>query len=938
MAVLLTTIFAVVIPLCAQELPEAVVAIRIEGDETIPKDAILAKITTQPGRQITNRQIREDKRNLMSTRWFYNVNERFEQTADGVVLIFTVHERPIVRRVEYRGVKQLKLKELASWTNLKKGSPFDHMANRDAVHRIEQEYKERGFNHVKVTLITGADPSDRDVIFRINEGPKVRVQHREFRFTGQRPAGDITSQLTSLFSGRESQDGTVGLSPSAGRLKTKLQTKEAMFGFFGGLFKPETIQQDIASLKQYYRSLGFFDIEVEAKPLYSRDRSSVKILYTINEGIPFRIRNITLNGNNVVSDKQLRQKAQLRAGQYFNSLPLSKDVQHMLEQYGNRGHYFASVVPVPQFTEKAGELDLVFEIDEDRPRYVRKINPRLQGDHPHTMEVVPLNQFQMEPGDLANPKLINRGRSRINGSGLFEGVQVEVIPVDPNQTMSASMSRTIRGQTGAGYTPAWTQLFDVSKPISTTTGTPGGHVYPSPTKAPQQQKTKRPQTSVPAKQQQVTFLHNPDMPSVVRYQTTPPTTMFYRPQKSLLVSSFPNAVNEDVVVRGQSPDGFYAPPEPGRGNAMLEGSPYNNQFEALPPGWVDINIDAAEGRTGRLMFGAGVNSDAGIVGSFVWDERNFNLFAPPRTFADVIEGRAWRGGGQRFRAEAAPGDQVSRYALSWTDPYFLYTDYSLSLSAFYFNRFYPDWDETRLGGRVALGKQLTPEWSINGALRLEDVEITRVSVPTPPSLAKTVGKNFLSTFRTSVAHDTRDSALMPGEGHFLDLAYEQAFGDFNYPRLDAEMRQYVTMHQRPDGSGRQVLTFAGNIGWSGDSTPIFEKYYAGGFQSFRGFAFRGVTPRVGTVAVGGNWQMLGTVEYRMPVTADDMINVVAFSDFGTVERDVSVDDFRVTVGVGLRVVVPAMGPVPLAFDFGFPIKSSPFDDERIFSFYVGINR
>ncbi len=925
-AVLLTTIFAVVIPLCAQELPEAVVAIRIEGDETIPKDAILAKITTQPGRQITNRQIREDKRNLMSTRWFYNVNERFEQTADGVVLIFTVHERPIVRRVEYRG------------TNLKKGSPFDHMANRDAVHRIEQEYKERGFNHVKVTLITGADPSDRDVIFRINEGPKVRVQHREFRFTGQRPAGDITSQLTSLFSGRESQDGTVGLSPSAGRLKTKLQTKEAMFGFFGGLFKPETIQQDIASLKQYYRSLGFFDIEVEAKPLYSRDRSSVKILYTINEGIPFRIRNITLNGNNVVSDKQLRQKAQLRAGQYFNSLPLSKDVQHMLEQYGNRGHYFASVVPVPQFTEKAGELDLVFEIDEDRPRYVRKINPRLQGDHPHTMEVVPLNQFQMEPGDLANPKLINRGRSRINGSGLFEGVQVEVIPVDPNQTMSASMSRTIRGQTGAGYTPAWTQLFDVSKPISTTTGTPGGHVYPSPTKAPQQQKTKRPQTSVPAKQQQVTFLHNPDMPSVVRYQTTPPTTMFYRPQKSLLVSSFPNAVNEDVVVRGQSPDGFYAPPEPGRGNAMLEGSPYNNQFEALPPGWVDINIDAAEGRTGRLMFGAGVNSDAGIVGSFVWDERNFNLFAPPRTFADVIEGRAWRGGGQRFRAEAAPGDQVSRYALSWTDPYFLYTDYSLSLSAFYFNRFYPDWDETRLGGRVALGKQLTPEWSINGALRLEDVEITRVSVPTPPSLAKTVGKNFLSTFRTSVAHDTRDSALMPGEGHFLDLAYEQAFGDFNYPRLDAEMRQYVTMHQRPDGSGRQVLTFAGNIGWSGDSTPIFEKYYAGGFQSFRGFAFRGVTPRVGTVAVGGNWQMLGTVEYRMPVTADDMINVVAFSDFGTVERDVSVDDFRVTVGVGLRVVVPAMGPVPLAFDFGFPIKSSPFDDERIFSFYVGINR
>ena len=114
------------------------------------------------------------------------------------------------------------------------------------------------------------------------------------------------------------------------------------------------------------------------------------------------------------------------------------------------------------------------------------------------------------------------------------------------------------------------------------------------------------------------------------------------------------------------------------------------------------------------MIGAGVNSDAGIVGSFVWDERNFDLFRPPATFADIIEGKAWRGGGQRFRLEAAPGDQVSRYAISWTDPYFMYSDYSLGLSGFYFNRFYPDWDETRVGGRITLGKQLTPEWSISG--------------------------------------------------------------------------------------------------------------------------------------------------------------------------------------------------------------------------------
>ena len=56
------------------------------------------------------------------------------------------------------------------------------------------------------------------------------------------------------------------------------------------------------------------------------------------------------------------------------------------------------------------------------------------------------------------------------------------------------------------------------------------------------------------------------------------------------------------------------------------------------------------------------------------------------------------------------------------------------------------------------------------------------------------------------------------------------------------------------------------------------------------------------------------------------------------DENVSLDKFRASVGFGFRVVIPAMGPVPLAFDFAFPVLSEDEDDERIFSFYVGINR
>ena len=954
---LLATTLSLTRPLRAEQLPDSVVDVVIEGNETIPASIILQKILTQPGRQLTNRQLREDKRGLMNTRWFYSVTERFEESPAGNVLIFRVHERPIVRRVSFLGRKKLKEKELVSWTGLKVGSPFDHIANREAVKRLEQEYRERGFFFVKVTLERGGEPTDREVVFRIAEGPKVRVQDRRFRFLDKN-GKVIATQLPSFFQ-RQSQDGSYGLSPSAARLKTKLQTKEALFGLIGGLYKPESTEQDVAALKQYYRGLGFFDIQIEAKPLFSRDRASVRILYSVNEGIPYKVRDIKVVGNYVIPTLQLRDDAQLRKGQYFNSLPLGKDVRSMLTQYGDRGHYFASVIPVPQFTEQPGIVDIVFEIDEDRPRYVRNLNIHLQGDHPHTMEVVPINQLQVEPGDLANPKLIARGRSRMSGSGILENVQMEVIPIDPGEAIPASMSRTIRGQSGVGYAPAWTKLFNSSEsPSGHETGSghhstsrrsplSAGHAFPDtalqPSTAPGGNEPPKTDTAAPS----MTFVPASDTPTVAMYAACKPASIFYQPQKTLLVSAFPPAVNDDVVIRGQSPNGrFYQESEPERGDAVLEGSPYRGQFQALPPGWVDLNVSAAEGRTGRLMFGAGVNSDAGIVGSFVWDERNFNLFRPPATMADIIDGRAWRGGGQRFRLEAAPGDQVSRYAISWTDPYFLYSDYSLGISGFYFNRFYPDWDETRLGGRISVGKQLTPEWSVNVAIRLEDVEIENPRLRTGmttsvPALEAVRGANFLSTVRTSISHDTRDSALLPGEGHFADLAFEQAFGDFDYPRLEGEMRQYFTMFNRPDGSGRQVLTLAGNIGWSGDDTPVFERYYAGGFQSFRGFAFRGITPRAGgadAISVGGTWQLLGTAEYRVPVTADDMINLVVFSDVGTVEQSVTTDNFRVTVGVGLRVIVPAMGPVPLAFDFGFPIRSKRFDDERVFSFYVGINR
>ncbi len=154
------------------------------------------------------------------------------------------------------------------------------------------------------------------------------------------------------------------------------------------------------------------------------------------------------------------------------------------------------------------------------------------------------------------------------------------------------------------------------------------------------------------------------------------------------------------------------------------------------------------------------------------------------------------------------------------------------------------------------------------------------------------------------------------------------------------------MHERPDGSGRHVLSLSGHVGYTGDDTPIYDRYFAGGFSTIRGFAFRDASPQeFGSkvndwVFVGGNFELLASAQYMFPITADDMLRGVIFCDTGTVEPTLSdwSNHYRVAPGFGLRITVPAMGPAPIAFDFAFPVSWNNGDRFEVFSFFVGFGR
>lgn len=372
-------------------------------------------------------------------------------------------------------------------------------------------------------------------------------------------------------------------------------------------------------------------------------------------------------------------------------------------------------------------------------------------------------------------------------------------------------------------------------------------------------------------------------------------------------------------------------------NALL-GRPPNEE----PPLYVPLQPELEETQTGRFMFSVGVNSELGVVGSIVIDEQNFDWTRFPRSWEDIRNATAFRGAGQRFRLEAMPGSRVQRYTISFTEPYLMDTRVSLGLSGHYYERRFYEWDESRAGGRVALGYQFVPDLSGTLTYRGENVKVFNPIVPPGviPELDEVIGASTLHGFRAGLTLDKRDNTFLATEGYLFDIGFEQVIGTFHYPRADVDFRKYFLLRQHPDGSGRHVLSLSSRMAITGGDTPLYDHYFAGGFSTIRGFDFRGASHRVRGLVVGGHFMLLNSIEYLFPITADDTLRGVVFCDTGTVEPSINdwTDRYRVAPGFGLRITIPAMGPAPIALDFAFPVSKEQGDDRQVFSFFVGFLR
>ncbi|QDU72888.1 outer membrane protein assembly factor BamA [Mucisphaera calidilacus] len=376
-------------------------------------------------------------------------------------------------------------------------------------------------------------------------------------------------------------------------------------------------------------------------------------------------------------------------------------------------------------------------------------------------------------------------------------------------------------------------------------------------------------------------------------------------------------------------------------------------IEGPDPDTRDVVIDVKEQNTGFVLFGVGLSSDSGLSGGVTVTQRNFDAFDTPESFGELIRAEAFRGAGQNFRLSLQPGTEQSEYAVSFGEPALFDSDFFFNTTAALRDFSRTDYDETRGTLSFGVGKRFGDIWSASVRTRIEAIEISDIENTAPDDVVEVAGNNTVTGVSLVLRRNTADHPITPTTGSNTQFSVEQAGalgGDFTFTRLDFDFRKFWPVDF--DYRGR-ASTFSVRFQTSGifpdDEAPTFERFYAGGHRTFRGFNYRGVGPRgyrstgnpppndeVRTDQfVGGDFRLLFGMQYERPLL-DDFLRGVVFIDQGTVLDDPGLSDWRASVGFGFRIKAPFLGAAPFALDFGFPLLKQKDDETQLISFDISL--
>jgi outer membrane protein insertion porin family len=452
------------------------------------------------------------------------------------------------------------------------------------------------------------------------------------------------------------------------------------------------------------------------------------------------------------------------------------------------------------------------------------------------------------------------------------------------------------------------------------------------------------------------------IPEINKEEHTASFTFFVDPGRKVYVRRIDiegNQRTRDDVIRRefrQVESGWYAADKIDRSKVRLNRTQFfsdvNIETPAVPgiTDQVDLKVKVTERNTGSVMFGAGLNSAEGLVGSFNVTQANF------------------LGTGDRVSAQVNTGSINKTYSLSVTKPF--YTPEGISLGYDIYRR---DVNTSRLnlatyntssyGAGVRFSVPLTERNFISYGLTLDNTEVSNLELNRSPQrfidYCKSVNANDASgcsmnslTANIGWAIDSRDDILFPRKGELRRVNAE-----VSTPGLDIQMYK-ITLQETwyKDLSKDFTVMLNGQLGYAdsygGKEFPFFKNFYLGGVNTVRGYRQGSIGPvclendttcgsgNLGrNTFLGGNKQVVANAELFMPVpflkNDNNQFRLSAFIDAGNVyglDESINLSTIRYSAGMGVLWVSP-FGPLKLVY--AVPFNNLSTDRTESFQFQMG---
>jgi len=407
------------------------------GNRRIPKDSILARISSHQGDQYDPATVERDFNSLWNTGYFENVRIERADTPSCVQLVIYVLEKPTIRTIDYVGLNAVTLSDVQErMKKAKVGLSVESQYDPTRVKRAESVLKdllsEHGHQFATVkTEVKTIPPASVGVTFKIKEGPTVKV-------------GKIAFDGNYNIKDRILREAMVNTKPIG------IPHSIVLENLLARTFDASKLDEDTERVRQAYRDRGYFNAETSDPQTHVRDEGGlnfftlrpstgkrIDILMPVEEGERYKLGGITFTGNKMFNNsKALRAQFTQKDGEWFNAQLFSKGVEQLRKAYGSQGYIGMVGNPVPRRDDAKKLIYINVDIDEGKQFYVSRIE---FSGNTLTRDKVIRRELQLEEGQVYSTERWDMSVMRLNQLGYFDTLKVK----DDTETRQNSDDGTV---------------------------------------------------------------------------------------------------------------------------------------------------------------------------------------------------------------------------------------------------------------------------------------------------------------------------------------------------------------------------------------------------------------------------------------------------------------------------------------------------------------